>query len=111
MTFIAKCQRCGGSATSEISFEDARKKINHAVALSRGIKCGDNYGRVVEIIDENKTKSQKKKPKQKSKEKTIKEETKEEIIKEETDVIEEIKVTDVTKETTEETKEEIDTSQ
>ena len=30
-------------------FADARSKINHAVGLSRGIHCGDNYNQVYEI--------------------------------------------------------------
>lgn len=41
----AKCFKCGGSAIAD-TFEQARKLINHAVGLSRGIKCGDNYNRV-----------------------------------------------------------------
>lgn len=52
----AKCNRCLGSATAE-TFEEARNNINHAVGLSRGIKCGDNYNFVVEIVDESKEKS------------------------------------------------------
>ena len=44
----AKCIKCGGAATGD-SFEAARQKINHAVGLSRGIKCGDSYNRVTEI--------------------------------------------------------------
>ena len=44
----AKCQKCGGSATGS-TFTEASAKINHAVGLSRGIKCGDNYGMVQEI--------------------------------------------------------------
>ncbi len=44
----AKCNKCGGSAIAE-TFELARKLINHAVGLSRGIKCGDNYNMVQEI--------------------------------------------------------------
>ena len=47
---IAKCSRCGGKAQGE-SFEEASSKINHAVGLSRGIKCGDNYNMVSEIKD------------------------------------------------------------
>jgi len=35
----AKCQKCGGSATGS-TFTEASAKINHAVGLSRGIKCG-----------------------------------------------------------------------
>ena len=45
---IAKCTKCGGSAIGA-TFEEARKKINHAVALSRGKRCGDNYNMVVEV--------------------------------------------------------------
>ena len=44
----AKCIKCGGSAIAD-TFELARKLINHAVGLSRGIKCGDNYNMVQEI--------------------------------------------------------------
>lgn len=44
----AKCNKCGGSAEGT-TFEEASKKINHAVGLTRGIKCGANYGHVVEI--------------------------------------------------------------
>ncbi len=44
----AKCMRCLGSAIGD-TFEEASDKINHAVGLSRGKPCGDNYGRVVEI--------------------------------------------------------------
>ncbi len=47
---IAKCNRCGGKAEGN-SFEDASSKINHAVGLSRGIKCGDNYNMVCQIED------------------------------------------------------------
>ena len=45
---IAKCRKCGGSATAD-TFEQAKNLINHAVGLSRGIKCGDNYNAVQEI--------------------------------------------------------------
>lgn len=44
----AKCTKCGGWAIAG-TYEQARKKINHAVALSRGKKCGDNHNRVIEI--------------------------------------------------------------
>jgi len=44
----AKCFKCGGSATAD-TFEQAKNLINHAVGLSRGIKCGDNYNAVQEI--------------------------------------------------------------
>ena len=47
----AKCNKCGGSAIAD-TFEEARQLINHAVALSRGIKCGDNYNMVQEIKSE-----------------------------------------------------------
>ena len=48
ITTTAKCLKCGGSSIAD-TFEQARKLINHAVGLSRGIKCGDNYNKVVEI--------------------------------------------------------------
>ena len=44
----AKCTRCLGSATGS-TFTEASAKINHAVGLSRGIKCGDNYNQVHEV--------------------------------------------------------------
>lgn len=46
----AKCDRCGGSATGS-TFDDAKSLIDHAVGLSRGIPCGDNYNAVIEIKD------------------------------------------------------------
>jgi len=44
----AKCFQCGASAEAD-TFEKARALLNHAVGLSRGIKCGDAYGAVQEI--------------------------------------------------------------
>ena len=44
----AKCSKCGGSGVAD-TFLQARKLINHAIGLSRGIKCGDNYNMVKEI--------------------------------------------------------------
>jgi hypothetical protein len=44
----AKCNRCGATAQSD-TFEQARKQLNHAIGLARGIKCGDSYGAVKEI--------------------------------------------------------------
>ena len=46
----AKCRKCGGRATGN-TFEEAAQKINHAVGLSRGIKCGSNYNCTIEIKD------------------------------------------------------------
>ena len=46
----AKCIRCLGSAIGS-TFTEASAKINHAVGLSRGVKCGDNYNKVREIKD------------------------------------------------------------
>ncbi len=46
----AKCRKCGGTATGN-TFEDAASKINHAVGLSRGIKCGRSYNCTIEIKD------------------------------------------------------------
>jgi len=46
----AKCSKCGGSAIGS-TFENASSKINHAVGLSRGIKCGDNYNMVCQVED------------------------------------------------------------
>lgn len=47
---IAHCTRCLGKAQGE-TFEVASSKINHAVSLSRGIPCGDNYNCVEELKD------------------------------------------------------------
>ena len=47
----AKCFKCGGSAIAD-TYEQARAIINHAVGLSRGIKCGDSYNMVQEIKSE-----------------------------------------------------------
>jgi len=47
----AKCLKCGGSATAD-TFQQAKNLINHAVGLSRGIKCGANYNAVQEIKSE-----------------------------------------------------------
>lgn len=58
----AKCTKCGATAQGT-TFEEARNKINHAVGLSRGIKCGDSYGMVTEILTNTKTKSAKKEKK------------------------------------------------
>lgn len=44
----AKCLRCDATATAD-TFEQARKLLNHAIGLGRGIKCGDNYNSVVEV--------------------------------------------------------------
>ena len=44
----AKCDKCGGTALGD-TFQEASAKINHAVGLSRGIKCGDNYNQVCEL--------------------------------------------------------------
>ena len=52
---IAKCFRCGGSGVAD-TYEQARKLINHAVGLSRGIKCGDNYNVVQDITPKVTTK-------------------------------------------------------
>ncbi len=49
---IAKCSRCGGKAQG-VTFEEASSKINHAVALSRGIPCGDNFNCVEQVKDES----------------------------------------------------------
>ena len=44
----AKCNKCGGTALG-VTFEEASSKINHAVGMSRGIKCGANYNHVYEV--------------------------------------------------------------
>jgi len=44
----AKCHKCGGISDGK-TFEEASAKINHAVSLSRGIKCGASYGKVNQI--------------------------------------------------------------
>ena len=49
---IAHCTRCLGKAQGK-TFEEASCKINHAVSLSRGIPCGDNYNCVVEVKEKS----------------------------------------------------------
>lgn len=74
----AKCIKCGARAEGE-TFEIAAKKINHAIGLSRGIKCGASYDRVIEINQEKpkpKKIKEPSKPSKKQQEKII--ETKEE---------------------------------
>lgn len=44
----ALCNRCKGSAEGE-TFEEASAKINHAVGLGRGLPCGANYGKTVDV--------------------------------------------------------------
>jgi hypothetical protein len=44
----AKCNRCLGSGTGS-TFEEASSKIDHAVGRSRGINCGDNSTKVIEV--------------------------------------------------------------
>lgn len=46
----AKCNKCGGTAFGE-DFAKASGNINHAVGLTRGIKCGANYNCVCQIED------------------------------------------------------------
>lgn len=61
MKFLAKakCFRCGVSAIAE-TFEQAKKQLDHSIGLGRGIKCGDNYGRVQEIKNEQLQKTKQK---------------------------------------------------
>lgn len=44
----AKCLRCLGSAVGK-TLTEATDKINHAVGKSRGLPCGKNYNKVVEV--------------------------------------------------------------
>lgn len=44
----AKCNKCGGTSQG-VTFEEASSKINHAVGMSRGIKCGASYNLVYEV--------------------------------------------------------------
>ena len=48
-----KCTRCGDTS-SGTSFDDASSKLDHAVGLSRGKPCGDNYNSVHEVKDSSK---------------------------------------------------------
>ncbi len=66
----AKCTRCGGIAEGK-TFEEASSKIDHAVGLSRGRPCGNNYGCVIQVDPPQKTVSQKTKKEIKPKEKQI----------------------------------------
>lgn len=51
---IAKCNRCLATALGN-TFVEASAKINHAVGLSRGVKCGDNYNQVCEVKESTPT--------------------------------------------------------
>jgi len=75
----AKCRKCGGTATGN-TFTEASSKINHAVGLSRGIKCGSNYNCTIEIKD-TKTPKPKVIPKEISKPKETSQEKPKEIPK------------------------------
>jgi hypothetical protein len=44
----ALCRRCKGTAEGS-SFIEAAAKINHAVGLGRGLPCGANYGKTVDV--------------------------------------------------------------
>lgn len=44
----AFCRRCKGTAEGS-SFTEAAAKINHAVGLGRGLPCGANYGKTVDV--------------------------------------------------------------
>ena len=44
----ALCNRCKGTAEGS-SFIEAAAKINHAVGLGRGLPCGANYGKTVDV--------------------------------------------------------------
>jgi len=44
----AKCFRCYGAAEAS-TFEEAAKRINHAVGLSRGKPCGANYNAIRDV--------------------------------------------------------------
>jgi len=43
-----RCWKCGGKSSGD-TINEARSKLNHAVGLSRGIPCGDNYNCIEEI--------------------------------------------------------------
>jgi len=45
---IAKCFKCGATGEAD-TFEKAKALLDHAVGLSRSIKCGEGYGAVQEI--------------------------------------------------------------
>lgn len=44
----ALCTRCKGTAEGP-TFPEAAAKINHAVGLGRGLPCGANYGKTVDV--------------------------------------------------------------
>ena len=52
-----RCWKCGGKSSGD-TINEARSKLNHAVGLSRGIKCGDNYNCIEEIVDPKALKSE-----------------------------------------------------
>ena len=47
----ARCTRCGAIATDE-TLQKAVDKLNHAIAMTKGMKCGPDYNRVVEVKSE-----------------------------------------------------------
>lgn len=49
----AKCMRCGATGTAD-TFEQA-SKLNHAVGLSRGIKCGASRKNILEVQEHKDT--------------------------------------------------------
>lgn len=62
----AKCNRCLGSGTGE-TFKEASSKINHAVGLTRGVPCGPDFKRVIEVGASTKPKAKKTTPKSSTK--------------------------------------------
>ena len=43
-----KCERCGGHAEAS-SIEDGAPLIDHAIGLSKGIRCGGDYVQLVMV--------------------------------------------------------------
>lgn len=45
-----RCYKCDAKSSGD-TINEARSIMNHAVGISRGIKCGDNYNCIEEIVD------------------------------------------------------------
>lgn len=50
----AKCFCCGASAIAD-TYDAAIKKLNHAIGLSRGIKCGASRKNILEVQEHKDT--------------------------------------------------------
>lgn len=65
----ALCTRCKGTAEGS-TFAEASSKLNHAVGLGRGLPCGANYGKTIDVSPKTVTPSE---PKRESKQRPTRE--------------------------------------